>query len=185
MRCSQPSRPESRLPASRDNSGSPSPTCEKCWRQNLEDLEKADSLVPWLEPIRAPDYESGGQEFESLRVRHTNPCKYKANSHTYRSAGYLAGNPNNQKWVVPGRALIISALVLGLRRRSPWCAGWPLQRRVLGTPWCACAAEQAAAARVHRDQTSCSKTRPTCSPPHPHKAHDRFLALQRTSSWAS
>jgi len=41
MRCSQPSRPESRLLALRDNSESLSPMCEKCWPHNLEDLEKA------------------------------------------------------------------------------------------------------------------------------------------------
>src|SRR5262249_12581532 len=45
MRCSQPSRPESRLLALRDNSESLSPMCEKCWCHNLEDLEKADNLA--------------------------------------------------------------------------------------------------------------------------------------------
>jgi hypothetical protein len=40
--------------------------CEKCWRQNLDDLEKADNLVLWMSHS---DYESGGQEFESLRAR--------------------------------------------------------------------------------------------------------------------
>jgi hypothetical protein len=44
--------------------------CGKCWHQNLEGLEKADNRVPWLELVRASDYESGGQEFESLRARH-------------------------------------------------------------------------------------------------------------------
>jgi hypothetical protein len=41
--------------------------CGKCWHQNLEELEKANNRFP--EPIGAPDYESGGQEFESLRAR--------------------------------------------------------------------------------------------------------------------
>src|SRR5262245_49199508 len=44
MRCSQPSRPESRLLALRGNSESLSPMCKKCWPHNLEDLGKADNL---------------------------------------------------------------------------------------------------------------------------------------------
>ena len=48
MRYSQASRQESRLPASRDNSGSPNLMCGKYWHQNLEELQKANSRVPWL-----------------------------------------------------------------------------------------------------------------------------------------
>src|SRR6476620_4301884 len=48
MRYSQASRQESRLPASRDNSGSPNLMCGKCWHQNLEELQKANNRVPWL-----------------------------------------------------------------------------------------------------------------------------------------
>src|SRR5262245_43349963 len=50
MRCSQPSRPESRLPASPDNSESPNPTCGKCAKG--DPLEAIDRLVPW-ESFRA------------------------------------------------------------------------------------------------------------------------------------
>jgi hypothetical protein len=73
MRCSQPSRPEWRLLALRDYSESPSPMCEKCWRQNLDDLEKADNLVLWMSHS---DDESGGQEFESLRARQLAHCRH-------------------------------------------------------------------------------------------------------------
>jgi hypothetical protein len=33
---------------------------------------KAGTLAPVAQLDRAPDYESGGQEFESLRARHSN-----------------------------------------------------------------------------------------------------------------
>ena len=61
MRYSQPSRPESRLRASRDNSGSPSPTCEKCWRQNLEDLENANNVSCILSDHRERVYGHSGE----------------------------------------------------------------------------------------------------------------------------
>jgi len=37
-----------------------------------------------------PDYESGGQEFESLRARHSNPWRSKANHRRSDGESYLA-----------------------------------------------------------------------------------------------
>ena len=74
--------------------------CEKCWRQNLDDLEKADNLVLWMSHS---DYESGGQEFESLRARQISPKNQKL--------GASGGAPAKMAVAVP-----VTCPTLGPRR---------------------------------------------------------------------
>jgi hypothetical protein len=66
MRYLQASRQESRLPASRDNSGSPNLMCGKCWHQNLEELQKANNRVPWLKRGHIKSLPSHGESSSPL-----------------------------------------------------------------------------------------------------------------------
>src|SRR5262245_56801815 len=80
MRYSQASRQESRLPASRDNSGSPNLMCGKCWHHNLEELQKANSRVPWLKRGHIKSLPSHGENRGSSPLGSANDFKYLARS---------------------------------------------------------------------------------------------------------
>jgi hypothetical protein len=78
MRYSQASRQESRLPASRDNSGSPNLMCGKCWHQNLEELQKANNRVPWLKRGHIKSLPSHGENRGSSPLGSANDFRYLA-----------------------------------------------------------------------------------------------------------
>src|SRR6516165_5559500 len=61
--------------------------------QRRSSLERPPALVAQLD--RAPDFESGGRGFESLRARQPKPWRTKGKPPRRAATRYLAGGPSN------------------------------------------------------------------------------------------
>ena len=74
----------------------PAPSCQGIWNRAGSSLNNAWALVAQLD--RAPDFESGGRGFESLRARHSKSPPNIATSSVPAFAGsYLESGPSNPR----------------------------------------------------------------------------------------
>jgi hypothetical protein len=83
------------------------------------------TYAPVAQLDRAPDYESGGQEFESLRARQNryhSRTKVGTNGESFRSARRIASQPLSQPSVM--------TVPITQGKNSDLCHRWPLSVRV-------------------------------------------------------